>query len=69
MERIEGKGVAALAEQAVRGLPQSGRGAENMLPSVKAAPVVAFWVMPALISLKLTAVVKIIFMAVKTGTK
>lgn len=41
MERIEEKGVAALAEQAVRGLPQNGRGAENMLPSVKAAPVVA----------------------------
>ena len=41
MERIEEKGIAALAEQAVRGLPQNGRGAENMLPSVKAAPVVA----------------------------
>ena len=41
MERPEEKGVAALAEQAVRGLPQNGRGGETALPSVKAAPVVA----------------------------
>lgn len=41
MERIEKKDVAALAEQAVRGLPQNGRGMEAALPSVKAAPVVA----------------------------
>mgnify|MGYP007070197580 CR=1 FL=1 len=39
MERIEKKDVAALAEQAVRGLPQNGRGMEVALPSVKAAPV------------------------------
>lgn len=41
MERIEEKGVAVLAEQAVRSLPQNGRGMEVLLPSVKAAPVVA----------------------------
>ena len=41
MENTEGKSLAALAEQAVRGLPQNGRSGENALPSVKAAPVVA----------------------------
>ena len=41
MERIEEKGVAVLAEQALRGLPQNGRGAEAAFPLVKAAPVVA----------------------------
>ncbi len=41
MGRAEAGNVASLAEQAVRGLPQNGHGAENTLPSVKAAPVVA----------------------------
>ena len=41
MGRAEENTIAALAEQAVRGLSQNGRGAETALPSVKAAPVVA----------------------------